>query len=99
MPLATAKSVLSADRAEAIRLVDEHANAVVSGATAAPQHAAVIKGSCAAEPAVIVAALSGPVLAAAIEQVLTATTDEPDSAVLGGVRFEADSSAVTVTAT
>ncbi|SDD97902.1 DNA polymerase III beta subunit, central domain [Rhodococcus tukisamuensis] len=99
MPLATAKSVLDAGRNEAVRLVDQHVDAVVSGATAARQQAAVIKAALAAEPAVVVVALSGPVLAAAIEQVLTATTDEPDIAVLGGVRFESDTGAVTVTAT
>ncbi len=99
MPLATAKSVLSAGRDDAVRLVDEHVDAVVSGAEAARQQAAVIKAVLATEPTVVIVALSGPVLAAAIEQVLTATIDEPDIAVLGGVRFEADSGAVTVTAT
>ncbi len=99
MPLATAKSVLSAGRDDAVLLVDEHLDTVVGGARAARQQAAIIKAALAAAPAPVVVAVSGPVLAAAIEQVLTATTDDPDIAVLGGVRFEADSGVVTVTAT
>ncbi|MFC4605315.1 MerR family transcriptional regulator [Rhodococcus kronopolitis] len=99
MPLPTAKSVLDAGRDESVRLVDQHVDAVASGAAAARHQAAVIKAALTAEPAVTVVALSGPVLAAAIEQVLSATTDEPDIAVLGGVRFEADAGSVSVTAT
>jgi len=99
MPLASVKAVLDADPADAIRLVDEHVTAVVDDAVAARDRAAVITASFATEPAVRIATLSGPVLASAINQVLTATTDEPDLAVLGGVRFEVEGGTVTVTAT
>ncbi|WFR71189.1 MerR family transcriptional regulator [Prescottella defluvii] len=99
MPLASAESVLTAERDEAVRLVDERVDAVVGDATAARQHAVAIKASLTREPARAVVAVSGPVLTAAIEQVLTATTYEPDLAVLNGVHFEADSAAVTLTAT
>lgn len=99
MSLATVKSVLGAEREEAVRLVDEHIDAVVSGAEAARQQASVIKATLAAPPSRLIATLSGPVLASAIEQILTATTNDPDIAVLGGVRFEAQSGALTVTAT
>lgn len=47
----------------------------------------------------MVLSVSGPMLAAAIEQILTATADEPGIAVLGGVHFKAHSGAVVVTAT
>ncbi|MDH6281064.1 MerR family transcriptional regulator [Prescottella agglutinans] len=99
MPLASAESVLTAERDEAVRLVDEHVDAVAGDAAATRQHAAAIKASLTREPARAVVAVSGPVLTAAIEQVLTATTYEPDLAVLNGVHVEADCGAVTLTAT
>jgi DNA-binding transcriptional MerR regulator len=101
MPLASAEVVLGAEGDEAVRLIDEHVNTVIGDAEVARQRAAVIKASLTAKPALLVAVLSGPVLTAAIEQVLTATTHEPDIAVLNGVRFEtdSDSGAVTFTAT
>lgn len=99
MPLAAVKSVLGAGREEAVRLLDEHVNVVVSDAAATLLRAAVIKAGLATQAPLVIGVVSGPVLAAAIEQVLAATTDEPGIAVLGGVRFEADPGAVTVTAT
>ncbi|MGS2810842.1 DNA polymerase III subunit beta family protein [Nocardia sp. MW-W600-9] len=99
MPLAITKSVLGAGREEAIRLVDEHVAAVVGSATTARQQAATIKAALIPKPVALIEELSGPVLAAAIEQVLTATTDEPSIAVLGGVHFETEAGVVTVTAT
>ncbi|CAL9661447.1 hypothetical protein SUDANB145_07003 [Streptomyces sp. enrichment culture] len=50
-------------------------------------------------PGVPVTALKGPVLADAVEQVLTATAQEPDTPVLSGVRVEAVPGTVTLTAT
>lgn len=99
MPLVTVESVLDAETDEAVRLVEEHVRKVVGDAATTQQQAAVIKASLADEPKLTVATLSGPVLAAAIEQVLSATTYEPGIAVLNGVRFESGPEAVTVTAT
>ncbi|MGC4933261.1 MerR family transcriptional regulator [Gordonia sp. DT30] len=99
MPLATARSVLTADCEEAVRLVDDHVDAVVGNAVTARERAATIKSALVETTATMVATVSGPVLAAAVAQVLTATTDEPDVPVLGGVRIEADAGTVVVTAT
>ncbi len=99
MPLATVQAVLDAEPGEAVRLVEEHVKKVASDAATAQQHAAAIKASLADEPRLTVATLSGPVLAAAIEQILTATTYEPGMTVLNGVRFESGPEAVVLTAT
>ncbi|WP_254431608.1 hypothetical protein [Gordonia rubripertincta] len=79
--------------------MDEHVDAVNDDAEAARRHALRIKDSLLTRSTEPVAALSGPVLAAAIGQVLTATTADPDIAVLGGVRFDAGPDGLTVTAT
>ncbi|MDJ0363352.1 MerR family transcriptional regulator [Rhodococcus sp. H29-C3] len=99
IPLATAKSVLNGEPDEAIHLIDEHIDAVAKNATTARQQAAAIKTALTGAASAMVVAMSGPVLAAAIDQVLSATTDEPGIAVLGGVHFEAQHGAVVVTAT
>ncbi|WP_024794617.1 MerR family transcriptional regulator [Tomitella biformata] len=99
MPLAGVESVLRADPGEAQRLVEEHVRKVVGDAATAQQQAAVITASLDSEPRTTVAVLSGPVLAAAIEQVLTATTREPGLAVLNGVRVVVGPEAVTLVAT
>ncbi|MFI8193651.1 MerR family transcriptional regulator [Streptomyces sp. NPDC085946] len=104
MPLAGVRSVLDAGAEEASRLIDEHVAGVLGAATAAERTAAVVKASLAGvpdrpAPGLPIAALKGPVLAAAVEQVLTATAYEPDLPVLGGLRIEADRDAMTLTAT
>ncbi|GAC52975.1 putative MerR family transcriptional regulator [Gordonia amicalis NBRC 100051 = JCM 11271] len=99
MSLAAVGKALDADPVEAIRLVDEHVDIVVDDAAAARRQALQIKDTLLARSVEPVAALSGPVLAAAIGQVVTAATADPDIAVLGGVRFEAGPDGLTVTAT
>ncbi|MDS1114449.1 MerR family transcriptional regulator [Gordonia westfalica] len=99
MSLPVVKTVLDAGPAEAIRLVADHVDSVVDDAAAARRQAVHIKDDLLARSAEPVAVISGPVLAAAIGQVLTATTDDPDIAVLGGVRVEAGPDGLTVTAT
>ena len=94
-----AKSVLDADVDEAIRLIDEHVDTVAKDATTARQQSDAIKSTLTGIASATVVAMSGPVLAAAIEQVLTATSNEPGVTVLGGVRFEAQTGTVAVTAT
>lgn len=74
-------------------------NEVVRDATAVRQQATIIKATMGEAPAATVAVVSGPVLAAAIEQVLTATTEDPGIAVLGGVRVDVGSGSLVVTAT
>lgn len=98
MPLRAVDEVLAAGPDDAVRLVEEHVAAVAGDAASAKRQAAVILASLAGEPRPT-ASLSGPVLAAAIDQVLTATTLEPGLAVLNGVRVELAPEAVTLTAT
>ncbi|NUS54732.1 MAG: MerR family transcriptional regulator [Streptomycetaceae bacterium] len=99
MPLAGVEAVLNAEPAEAVRLIDEHVDKVVGDATAARQKAALVKSTLADGSGLPIAALQGPVLADAIEQVLTATARDAGMPVLGGLRIEATREAVTLTAT
>ncbi len=99
MPLTAVEAVLDAGADEASRLVDEHVAKVVGDAAVAQQKAAVIKSALGGVPALLVAALKGPVLADAVEQVLTAAVHEPGMPVLAGLRIEASTEAVTLTAT
>ncbi|MER5550437.1 MerR family transcriptional regulator [Streptomyces sp. NPDC002793] len=99
MPLAAAGAVLDAEAVEASRLVDEHVAKVVGDAAAARQKAALIKYGLGDVPSLPIAALKGPVLADAVEQVLTATAHEPGLPVLAGLRVEASGEALTLTAT
>ncbi|WP_251074689.1 MerR family transcriptional regulator [Streptomyces sp. ISL-12] len=110
MPLGTVAKVLDAGPEDAVRLVDEQVAKVTADAAAVRRTAAVLKASFDASfslssasftdlPGVPVTALKGPVLADAVEQVLTATAHEPGTPVLTGVRIEAAPGTVTLTAT
>lgn len=99
MPLAAVEAVLDAEPDEASRLIDEHVAKVLGDAAAVQQKAASIKSSLTDVPSLPIAVLKGPVLADAIEQVLTATAREPGMPVLGALRVEATQEAVTLTAT
>lgn len=99
MPLPAAGAVLDAGPDEASRLIDEHVAKVLRDAAAARRKAAAVKSSLADAPGLPIASLKGPVLADAVEQVLTATVREPEAPVLGGLRVEADHDAVTLVAT
>ncbi|MGW0845679.1 DNA polymerase III subunit beta family protein [Streptomyces sp. NPDC002787] len=99
MPLTAVEAVLDTGPEEAGRLIDEHVARVVGDAVAAQRQAVLIKSSLGDVPSVPIATLKGPVLADAVEQVLTATAREPELPVLGGLRIEADQEALTLTAT
>ncbi|MFF9630874.1 DNA polymerase III subunit beta family protein [Streptomyces fradiae] len=99
MPLPAVRAVLDADPAEAARLVDEHVAKVLGDAAAVRRKAAAFVASRAEAPRRPVAVVKGPVLADAVEQVLTAAGCDPDLPVLGGLRVEASCEAVTLTAT
>ncbi|WP_445402467.1 DNA polymerase III subunit beta family protein [Streptomyces sp. LE64] len=100
MPLADAEAVLGAGPDEAVRLIDAHVARVLGDAEAVRRTAARIKAARTGEaPGPPLAALAGPVLAAAVEQVLTATAREPCLPVLGGLHVEATPEAFTLTAT
>ncbi|WP_443070234.1 MerR family transcriptional regulator [Streptomyces sp. WAC05374] len=99
MPLTTVEAVLDAGPDDASRLIDEHVAKVLGEAAAAQRPAMTVKASLTRAPAVPVTTLKGPVLADAVEQVLTATAREPGMPALGGLRVEATPEAVTLTAT
>ncbi|WP_435864546.1 MerR family transcriptional regulator [Streptomyces sparsogenes] len=99
MPLTAVGAVLAAGPEDASRLIDEHLARILGEAMAARHKAALLKSSLADVPSRPIAALKGPVLADAVEQVLTATVREPGLPVLGGLRLEVTPEAVTLTAT
>nr|WP_202532406.1 MerR family transcriptional regulator [Streptomyces sp. SID3212] len=99
MPLAGIEAVLGSGADEASRLLDEHVSRVVEDAAAAHRKAAVIKSALGDAPGLPITALKGPVLADAVEQVLTATAHEPGMPVLAGLRVEVGHDAITLTAT
>ncbi|MEU1664802.1 MerR family transcriptional regulator [Streptomyces sparsogenes] len=99
MPLTAVEAVLAAGPEEASRLIDEHLAKILGEAMAARHKAALLKSTLADVPSRPIAALKGPVLADAVEQVLTATVREPGLPVLGGLRLEVTPEAVTLTAT
>lgn len=99
MPLAGVEAVLDSGADAASRLLDEHVARVVGDAVAVQQKAAVIKSVLGDVPGLPIVALKGPVLADAVEQVLSATAHEPGLPVLAGLRIEASREAVTLTAT
>ncbi|KIF01404.1 transcriptional regulator [Streptomyces sp. RSD-27] len=99
MSLAAVEAVLGSEADEASRLLDEHVARVVGNAAAVQQKAAVIKSALGHTPGLPIAAVKGPVLADAVEQVLTAAAHEPGLLALAGLRIEASPEAVTLTAT
>ncbi|WP_428985503.1 MerR family transcriptional regulator [Streptomyces globosus] len=99
MPLAGVEAVLGAEAGEAARLLDEHVAQIMDQAAAVREKAAVIRAALGEETRLPLGALKGPVLADAVEQVLTATAYEPGTPALAGVRVEVDAEAVTLTAT
>jgi DNA-binding transcriptional MerR regulator len=94
--LDTVATILSADPAEAARLLDEHVDAITRRAHEAATTAAAIKSELAALPRV---SLPGALLAAAIRQVGSAVATDDEFRVLTGIFVEADSEAVVLTAT
>ncbi|MEU6864417.1 MerR family transcriptional regulator [Streptomyces sp. NPDC046876] len=99
MPLAAVEAVLGSGADEASRLLDEHVAKVIGEAAAVQQKAAVIKSALGNAQCLPITAVKGPVLAAAVEQVLTATAHERGMSALAGLRIEASHEAVTLTAT
>ncbi|AIY17296.2 DNA polymerase III subunit beta family protein [Pimelobacter simplex] len=99
MPLPTIGRFFAASAAEAARLIDDQAARVAAEAHSAQQAAAALKASLGESACLTLCVLPGPVLAAAVDQVLAATAHDPEVPVLGGVRLEAGPDAVSLTAT
>ncbi|GEE02880.1 hypothetical protein nbrc107696_33260 [Gordonia spumicola] len=102
MPLPAVAEVLDAGPEDAARLVDDHIGRVVAAARAAADRGREITADL-GHPMPTTSpnslTVNGPVTAAAIDQVLTATASDGLVPVLGGVRFDAESTGVTITAT
>ena len=99
MPLPTIGRFFAASAAEAARLIDDQVARVAAEASGIQQAAATLKASLGEGACITLCVLPGPVLAAAIDQVLATTTYDPEIPVLAGVRLEADPDAISLTAT
>lgn len=99
MSLPTIGRFFTSNSEEALRLIDDHVAKVATDAAEVQQTAATLKASLEAKARLLLCELPGPVLAAAVDQVLTTTVDDPEAPVLGGVRLEADPDTITLTAT
>ncbi|OSY39467.1 DNA-binding transcriptional MerR regulator [Pseudonocardia autotrophica] len=99
MPLPVIGTFFAAGPDEAVQLIDDQVAKVTTEAAGVRQAAAVLKASLGEEPRRAICALPGPVLAAAVDQVVATTVHHPDVPALSGVRLEADPGSVTLTAT
>ncbi len=99
MPLPTIGRFFTAGAQEAARLIDDQVAKVAVEATGIRQAAATLKASLGEGACLSLCVLPGPVLAAAVDQVLATTIHDPEIPVLGGVRLEADPDAISLTAT
>ncbi|MGI5216357.1 MerR family transcriptional regulator [Nocardia sp. CA-290969] len=99
MPLDGIAGVLAADAHDAARLIDNHVTQLVERTQQARRTAEVVKAALGEPSGWLVATVRGPVLAAAVEQILAATGTDPELPVLAGVRLEATAESLTLTAT
>lgn len=101
MPLPTIDRFFTASAAEATTLIDEQVARATTQADEIARAAATLKASLDDASCRPLCAVAGPVLAAAVHQVLASTADDPDFPVLGGVRVEVDGDGdgITLTAT
>lgn len=99
LPLAEIGRALAASPDDAARLVDEHLSAAGDELARKHRAAAEFTGSLRHRDTQTIASLPGPLLAAAVEQVLTATAHTAEAPALAGVRIEATGDALVLTAT
>ncbi|WP_280436471.1 MerR family transcriptional regulator [Nocardia carnea] len=99
MPLDGIARVLAADAHAGAGLIDDHMARLVERTQQARRTAEIVKAALGESAGWPVATVRGPVLAAAVEQILAATGADPDLPVLAGVRLEATADSLTLTAT
>ncbi|MET8798262.1 MerR family transcriptional regulator [Nocardia sp. NPDC004568] len=99
MPLDEIARVLASDPHTAAGLIDDHVAGLLQRTREARRTAEVVKVALGEPSGWWVATVRGPVLAAAVEQILAATGTDPDLPVLAGVRLEATPESLTLTAT
>ncbi|MEV6261993.1 MerR family transcriptional regulator [Streptomyces sp. NPDC051784] len=99
MPLASVEAMLDSGAEEACRLLDTHVTKVVEEAAEVRRKAAVIASALSTVPGQSIAAVKGPVLADAVEQVLTSSAHGTGIPALAGLRIEANAESLTLTGT
>lgn len=99
MSLADIRTVLAAEPGTAGGLIDEHVRTVAADADRIRREARTIKMSIAAESTTMLATVRGPILAAALGQVLTAAARDAAHPVLDAVELRLEDGAVTLTST
>ncbi|WP_044507315.1 DNA polymerase III subunit beta family protein [Gordonia sp. KTR9] len=99
MPLSAIGTFFTAGDDEKARLIDDQIARVAADTVGMYQVAAALKASLGEGAHITVCELSGPVLAAAVDQVLATTVHDRHIPVLGGVRMETDLDSVSLTAT
>ncbi|OBA63855.1 transcriptional regulator [Gordonia sp. 852002-10350_SCH5691597] len=99
MPLPTINRFFEATAEQATKLIDEQVAKVNAEADEIARAATTLKASLDDAACHPLCTVAGPVLAAAVHQVLTSTADDPDFAVLRGVRVEVDADGISLTAT
>ncbi|MEV0110352.1 MerR family transcriptional regulator [Nocardia sp. NPDC050799] len=99
MPLDQITRVLASDPHTAAGLIDDHVAGLLQRSRQARRTGEMVKAALGEPSGWWVATVRGPVLAAAVEQILAATGTDPDLPVLAGVRLEATPASLTLTAT
>ncbi|MFE0748184.1 MerR family transcriptional regulator [Gordonia sp. NPDC058843] len=99
MSLADIRVVLDAEPSTAGNLIDDHVRHVATEADRTRREATAIKLSIAADSTTALTSVRGPILAAAIGQVLTATARDAAHPVLDGVEFRLEDGTLTLTST
>jgi DNA polymerase-3 subunit beta len=96
-PLSAAAQILDAGPVEAAQLVDDHLRQLSDDTALARARGAGIVADLVGVRRGTPVSVCGPVLAAAVDQVLTATVDDRDHSILNTVRIESDCTTGTLT--
>lgn len=103
MPLSDVSRFFAAeaasDSAESLRLLNDHMRRVSAENARSQQVAARLTESLQSKASASLCALPGPIFAAAVDQLLATTTDDPSFPVLNGVRLCVEPDALTLAAT
>ena len=103
MPLSDVSRFFAAESAsdstESLRLLNDHLRRVSAENARLQLVAARLTESLQSEASTSLCTLSGPIFAAAIDQLLATTADDPDFPVLNGVRLSIEPDALTLAAT
>ncbi len=99
MPLADVTRFFGSDNAESLRILGDHMSKVSAKTAQMQRSAARLKDSLGADASLTLCSLPGPVLASAVDQILTAAAVDPDFPVLNGVRLVVAPDSVSLAAT